>query len=434
MLTLVYTIAIEIFSIRKPKYDQLFTQAPMLKQRITDAFLNLPFANKVAVFNAAISLICSSILIIVSVQNEARLVSQSSELFGDSLAKQLALEASNSLVQGDNLSLQSLLNEFVESPLVLHGAIYNVSNRPIAEAGINHSSGQSLSASITFQDSIAGYAVITLDTSPLRRHTSLLRSQLVIITLLLSGGIYFLSLYAARYVSSVMRDLAVIANIPAHQRNPNTLVNYAGDDELQALAKTIISGPDSSPEEQTESSVEDEQCIAVIKITNLSDIERTHGKETAAHLTAGLQQQLSLICQLYDGDRVSIDEANIGICFTSKQDEDSYPFKTLCSAYLALRWQQQQDIPLVVQIGLTLSHNPNDPSRSMPMLIDKAMKIACLDNEIVVDTSLCQHRSVSERVVATSMEASQSMKIEKLLPPYNDLLEKQLNALKIEML
>lgn len=413
----------------------------MLKRNIIDAFLHSPFANKIAVINTAISFVCSSILIIVSFQNENRLIHHSSELFGDSLAKQLALDASNPLVQGDSLSLQSLLNELVESPLILHGAIYNVSNRPIAEAGADKSSGQSLSASITFQDSIAGYAVITLDTSPLQKHARALGWQLVIFAILLSGGVYFLSLYAAGYVSSVLRDLAVIASIPTSQRNPNTLVNYAGDDELQALAKKIIAGPDSLPEEQPdeldeefpESSFDGDQSFAAIKITNRTDLERTHGKEKTAQLIAGLKQQLTLVCQLYDGDMMNVDSNSFGIGFTSEHDADSYPFKTLCSAYLVLRWQQQQDISLTVQIGLALTQKSTGQRFSKHALINQAMELAYLDNELIADLNLCRHTSVVNRVITESLELNQSMKVEKLVPPYSGLLEKQLNALQVEI-
>ncbi|MEE8057204.1 MAG: hypothetical protein V3T17_05140 [Pseudomonadales bacterium] len=144
-------------------------------------------------------------------------------------------------MQGDKLSLQSLLNELVNSPMVVRGAIYNVENRPIAEAG-EPSPGLSFSASITFQDSLAGYAVITFDTEPLHYKAGLLAWQLLVLALLLTSLVYLLSLIPARLLSTALSDLSQIARSQTHQHNANTQVAYPGEDELQQLARDIFLG------------------------------------------------------------------------------------------------------------------------------------------------------------------------------------------------
>lgn len=407
--------------------------SPQRKHSIIAAFLDMPLANKIATFTALTTFLCSAILITISFLNEHRLIDHSSELFGESLTKQLAMDASNPLVQGDNLSLQSLLNELVESPLVIHGAIYDVTNKPLAEAGALHSSAQSLSASVTFQDSIAGYAVVTLDTSPLQQHATVLGWQLFILAVLLTGVAYLLSLYAARYLSSTIRDLTVIASIPIDQRNPNTTVKYTGRDELSDLAKQIITAPVTVQKPSHNKKVG--RSVVAIQLPNVSHLQAQHDEQEIAQLRADFDQKLALICPLYDGESVRSGSNNVFIYFTSKDNEQSYPFRAICTALLILQWQLHHDSAMTLSIGITIDTRSVNQPVEREALSQKAIDIACGENQLVADATTCAHSSVVNRIIASanSAQPDDNKVIEKLLPPYDKLLEKQLIALQTEL-
>jgi uncharacterized membrane protein affecting hemolysin expression len=427
----------------------------MLKLRLINKFLHLPLAQKAALLCSVLCLCSSIIIILASFQNNRQLIQQSSELFGDSLIKQFAIDASNPLVQGDKLSLQSLLEKMVKSPLIMSGTIYDVANRPLAEAGTEQAKGQSISASITFQDSIAGYAVITLDTKPLEKHSGLLGWELLLLALLLSALAYVLSLLPTRYISTIINDLSAIASIPAAKRSPNTQIQYPGNDEIKTLAKQLINGPNHAGDQNIDQGFHDSRPsigCAVVSF-NLVNIEQLRGQLSPVELQqllASIGRQLSMISQLYGGEISTNSSSNLSISFKAARDQeqDNYPFRALCSGYLMMLWQQHQPVEVLLQAGLAMDSqlltvsNTSDINHQLQAqaLIEQASSLACLDHQLVVESQLCQHQSVNSCVLTTAIKlpeqehnSAEAMVVEELSANYEKVLRQQLNALQAEL-
>lgn len=395
---------------------------------LIEKFLCLPIANKAAWVVATSCFFACCILILVDSQGDNRLIQRSSQLFGDSLIQQLARDASNPLVQGDKLSLQSLLNQLVASPMVIRAAVYDVENHPIAEAG-DPAKGKSLSASITFQDSIAGYALITLDATPLKRQASQLAWQLLGLALLLAGGGYVVGLLAARQISAVLNDLRVIASAPIKQRNSR--IAYAGEDELQQLAQQILAGTlNTGSINSSHNIIHHPLGQAVIAIRfDQTDITSSTLNE--------LQRQLHTICKLYEGELRVNRSDSLCIIFRPEDEDQSYPFRALCSGLLILSWLElhNKDIKinhlgLVADTEFAVTDTSLGQQLKQQQLLERAINLTHSQPGFIADLATCQHSSIKERLICSvTDDDNQQVIIEALQEPYNALLERQFKAL-----
>lgn len=415
----------------------------MLKQRLIDNYLHQPLARKAAIICTAICLGTAIILLIANAGTDRRLIQHSSQLLGDSLTRQLALEASNPLVQGDKLSLQSLLNKLVESPLIIHGVIFDASNQAIVEAGPQQSQGQSLSAQVTFQDSIAGYVVVTMDTSPLQAIAATHSRQLLLLALLLCTAGYGLSLLAGNYLSAILNDLRVIAGTSSRPRGAHSQTRYPGSDELQQLARQIIAGP-TPPLPTSTAPATAPGCAAVI--IRLSDIDALMEQQTPSkqRLLATLERQIAMVCQLYNGRISAFGHDGICLLFAADNQENSYPFKALCSALLLLEWLQSSQWNLAAGMAydpeLVCSEDNSSLQQQLQrqQLLQTAAALATTDQQLLIPEALCQHDSIVSRVLAKPLDNSPEadcsvVRIEQLAAPYSALLGKQLSSLKAQL-
>ena len=100
----------------------------MLKNRLVEKFQTLSIPSKAALTASCCCLLTALIIIIANHYETKDLISQSGQLHGESLVRQLARDARNPLVQSDKLSLQAILNRLVESPVIIRGTIYDLEN------------------------------------------------------------------------------------------------------------------------------------------------------------------------------------------------------------------------------------------------------------------------------------------------------------------
>jgi uncharacterized membrane protein affecting hemolysin expression len=407
-----------------------------------NTLLRLPIAQKIAFAVAILSLLTAAIIITTNFWGERQLIQQSSELFGNSLIQQLANEASNPLVQNDHLSLQSLLKELVASPIVLGAVIYDIENNAAAEAG-EIRRGRSISASITFQDSIAGYVVITIDTTPLQQKINRNTQQLIALAILLAMLCYVFSLIIARYMSSALNDLRVIAATTPSKRHNNSGIAYQGDDEIQQLAQQIINGPNPYHSEQAEVTTKhSEQAILILttKVNNQTQTLNSESSKDLNHFTASLvhaQKQLKTICKLYDGDIQINRSGGLCISFRAKSEGDNFLFRALCTGLLSINYLAQQNIS---QLSASLVTQPEAISYhsfegkfehllEQQRLIDHAFELANVGQHLVMDRSLYYHHAIKDKVKIKSQEHHNMVVVEALQEPYNALLQQQLSNL-----
>lgn len=375
-------------------------------------------------------------------------------MIGDSLAQQLAQDAGNSLVQGDKLSLQSIVNTLVKNSVVAHAAVYDVENIPVAEAGNDHkkTSQSAFSASINFQDSLAGYAVISIDTSPLQKEAKMLLWQLFALSILISILSYLLGLIPARYLSAAINDLATLVNMPKKNKLTNVHLGYRGYDEFQQLSQRVIDGPEKVDEKTPEFNIDDkhngDHTVIFLDIKNLKTLKEQRNQQDVSKLVANWYQQVSTICQLYDGELSINSSHGFSAKFFANHEYD-HPFRALCATYLIEKQltgtpSNRHHNPMQVHLGIALcenavedpKENPIDYQLSLQHTVEIAQQLCRLsitENScagIYASTRLLQHPSIQNRVSATIVD-SKSAVITKLEDSYGALLDKQLATLAV---
>lgn len=180
---------------------------------------------------------------------------------GAALARQIASTAGEPLAAGDNLSLNILLAEWKQNPLIAHVSLYSPNNRVIAEAGSkpaehNRAPGQGrYMAAVLRQDQVAGQVQLILAAQPLRQPSINLMTHLIwaILALALLGGLlaWWWAVRMRRDLSAIAQwDQAPVYPAPASTRN----------DELGEFARTLTLQrglfPEPEPEPEPEPIVE----------------------------------------------------------------------------------------------------------------------------------------------------------------------------------
>ncbi len=399
----------------------------MLKN-IIQRYFQLPLAIKSSLFTALVSLIACSLLIVASYQSSQQLIKLGSNYLGESLVTQLANNASNALVQGDKVSLQSLLSSLINNPLVGQASIFDVENHPIAEAG-PIIDGPSYSASITLQDSIAGYAVITIDNSALRERCVTMAWQLLVTALFLTLFIYIACLIPSRKFSHILGQLEVASANPDPAKRQQQHIRYRGDDELQHLIQQVLTGPNQ------DSAADKQQPQGIMHI----DLSAAIATGETPQLAVKCLPYLETLCRLYEGEIGVTRPNSFTVFFKCGEDGNSHAFRTICCAYLVSQSAQQGDLPAALAMGLVLS----DPAQSTENAtcfalarqqdIDHAQQLATAASQhglkLLTNHELAEHPSVAERIVAATVVGQDYLNIAQLQEPYQALLSRQLNTL-----
>ncbi len=398
-------------------------------------FWLLPLAQKIASITACLCLLSACILVVASHQGHRSLINQASALFGESLVEKLAFDASTALIQDDKLSLQSLLKELIESPMISRAVIYDIENQPVVEAG-EPSDGLSFSASITFQDSIAGYAVVFFQSETLTTAATSLSWQLFGLSFLLSALVFMISLPPGRHLAAIIKDLTLIAATPIKKRRGITATAYRGQDELKQLAFAVQNPPKDSVTATTQYLPNGQYALLTIKLLDLQSELQQQSVNTVSKRMNVFIKQLKTICALYDGKMEVSRENSLSVIFSAEDDEGNYPFRAICSAFLIKQSLTNQpeyfDISIGISEGLNTLANA-DPSLAKQATISRSLEIAtAAQHSIGISQRLSAHTSISGKITTSALESDtaldailQCVRIDTINPPYDELLDKQ---------
>ena len=142
-------------------------------------------------------------------QNTAR----QADAIGEALASQIAAAVAEPLAAGDQLSLNIMLAQWQQNPLVAHTRVFTAENRMIAEAGDRVSAprmapGQGqFNAAVRIQDTLAGQVQLSLASEPFMAPVNAMLRQLVWAALLLALGVGFIAWRMAGNMRRVLHQL-----------------------------------------------------------------------------------------------------------------------------------------------------------------------------------------------------------------------------------
>ncbi|MCR8923089.1 hypothetical protein NO559_09920 [Dasania sp. GY-MA-18] len=388
----------------------------MIKSPLQQPFIRqLPFANKLAACCAALCLGSCLILIAASQQSIKSINNANLEQLGNQLSQQLAISARPALIQGDTLSLQSLLVELASSTAIHQAAIFNVENKPVAEAG-ERIEGKAYMAPIHYQDSIAGHSLIIINNQPLNTRITGLLLQQLLLSLLLSACCYALCLWLGGKLSQLFEQLQALIAAPNYPNNTRRKsLPYPGQDELQQLIEQTLKGPNPAPQKNINAE------LALLQI-NFEHQDTAPSPEQLKHY----QQQLNTIGKLYDG-RVEVSRPySFSALFYQNKDENDHPFKALCCGKIIEQLFSCDSNSLAFNAVVTMTSHSDDFSKQQ--LITQACAPPH-SKGLYVDPSILAHSSVSGRIDGLNHSEGEIV----FNAPYNELIERQFSALQLQL-
>lgn len=348
-------------------------------------------------------------IVFTSYQGNKQLLLDNTSHYGNIIATQLAQNSRDAIIQRDNISLQAMLFDLAEQPQILQATVYDVQNQAVAQAG-ESGPGFDYSASITFQDSIAGYAVITIDATSLAG-SGTLAWQLLILSMIVTGLVYASALFPARYAAKLIQQHQGGSPAANRRSSPNQ--------------KSTTGSP--APLEQT--AITDCAFLHISASTLPASLAAMNESEQQA--LAWLKQQLMDICQLYEGQLTPLKDSSFIASFHNT-DDDSYPFRALCCASLAKQLLEEQTL-LECEYGLMLYQTRQQTEGLTEQeCIEQAAQLASQEvGQLISDRAFIEHHSIQGRVETRPLEPD-AIAITLLKEPYGSLLARQLSTLKLQ--
>ena len=298
-------------------------------------FKHLSLAKRLALLSTGLCLGICLILVAVSELSSRYILEQQQKLYAQTLSSQLAARAADALFNNDRVSLQVILSQYVQNTPVAAGTIYNVARQAIAKAGNASPTAISYSSPIRFENSIAGYAVISQETSSLDSSR-----QDILISLLILSGLAALFNFAVivRSGQALVYRLNKITfalhsklGMPEQDASP-------WQDEIENLRQEVIKLPleQLSLNQGTTSEPHDIQdgSLLYIHFTNLKTYRTQLGASALEDYTRLIQQVLIHIAKLYDATINSCRECSAIMVFEGEQASGNACFRAASAAWL----------------------------------------------------------------------------------------------------
>jgi hypothetical protein len=349
-------------------------------------------------------------IVAVTQYSQQRLIHEQTDKLGNALAARMAASAARPVLQNDALSLQAALAEFVAEPVVQRAVVFDLKQQLIASAGDEQPGSWDYSATIHWQDSAIGRAVLSL--RPGLAHSDYPQlADLVLLSLILTALSAACGLWLGHRAEALLSDLT--RKLSGEQID----FNYRGTD---ALARVLEVSP--PPLLAAEPKPDANAAIAMHVWLAATD-------ETSQQRLFAL---IETIGNLYGGKAQVTRAGGITAHFPLDDDAES-AFRALCCAQL-LQLFAQQEFGSDRQLGIalaTLGADEIDNIWRTQASIERLQNVCVIsaDNSVLIDNQLQRHPAISERC---SMEetANNFWRITALHSPYDVLLERQFTTLR----
>ncbi len=347
---------------------------------------------------------------IVAISQISKVSQEQAKNLGEILVQQTALSSRDSLISNDRLSLNVILTQLTQSPVVAQASIYSKDDQRLAKtASARYNPNEEytkFTATIDYSDEIVGKLYLELDTRQLREpvHNALWTFIGVALLLALTGTVV-----AWNYARSRQMHLRRCIMQLIDMGDGNTAYSHTINDEVAQLSTQLaylatkleenkrantpppapaapaepVVAPEPAPVIETlpKQNLPREAVVLALRITNFNQLHRELGQNGMITL---LEQQLPYIRQaakLNNGKLEYSAEGNAYISFSKKYGADPAIFKAICCAYLIENLFAQ--LQAEGMDGLTVSQgistiNPQTPGENHPSLSDAATSQALL--------------------------------------------------------
>lgn len=445
----------------------------------------------------------------------SRDIAAQADAVGVELSRQIAASAADPLAASDNLSLNILLAQWNQNPLIAHTSVSTVDNRVVAEAG-QRPSRDSLApgqgrfiAAIHLQDVLAGQLQLSLAaqpfTAPGQAFISHMLWGLLILALLAltvawrmaaamdktlrelgnwygDSGVPAPGLTRGDELGDLARQLSSrrIIDLPAplleeviedpvpEQEPPGDAVGESESDQTEApeaqlpasenldnaddlsVTPTGETGQDNDDlEPETETSVLDSavtqpkvsSAVLAVRLGNQEALRRLQ-RPRLLKLLGSYREHIQQACEIYQGKLHTLDDGTSLMIFAAEDEEEHEELTRAltCGELLRVLGHDLQieiadtGVSLHLQLAACSTDDVGDPQSDtfgQDAECGKMLEnIQYSRNLLLLDATLAASEATKERAVVRKLASQPGVYcVERLLEPYQTVLERQLNSL-----
>lgn len=366
----------------------------------------LPLALKIAVPMALLSLLSALAIVGVTQYAQQQILHERTDQLGQALASRLAVGAARPLVQNDAVSLQAALAGFAEEDVVQRAVVFNTKEQLVAASGEEKPESWDYSATIHWQDSVVGRAVVSLRPADDGARYPHLGDLLILA----------LSLGAVGALIGVMlgnRAEALLENLTRKLSGEQIDLDYRGTD---ALARVLDTPP--PPLLQPEP----------VKFANGVLMLQLVVPEPTPEKCARALALAESLGSVYGAQTQITRDGGITLRINA-DDEFEGPFRAICCAELLLRLGEDAGYRIAIAALAAIDVGNQWQEQHIIERLQRAAEFSSIDCRLLVDGQLQRHPTLGERCVL--IEANDNFwQVSALASPYDVLLERQLSTLR----
>ena len=403
---------------------------------------------------------------LLAFQLYSRLIESTIDEYGNAVARQLALSSVDAVVRSDLVSLHAQLEKLVANQTVIDAAVYDMENRVLAQAGLTPNARRDIPesairhfpATLSFQDSLAGKVIVSLNTTRAYEQRRLLLVYFILSCVAAAVLISVLSMMLARrvvakYQYSVAQVNQILQASPMLTPFEHTLPNQrAVEQALQQIAVHLTQLEQRNPAPKFVHSgkfqakpTEGSYAELIIECINLDLLQQQlHPRELQKRLDT-FQDHLQKTIPLYHATLVPAAGNHVLLRFPVNDVNDA-ALQAICAATVMIGLQREQPHADTLNIMLDFRyavHWHEHHERPLPELLNnqrlKTEMLECHElcrrgkpGDIVVTKAIKQSQQVAEHVKLELISGDSDhdyYRVQRISDNYSRLLEQQVRQL-----
>ena len=292
-------------------------------------FHQLSLATKAATLIAVLVFSCCALLVLANSIANQHLLEQSTRLLAADRVQHIARNAVPLIENDDRLSLQTLLRQHTDNPMIIHAEISDAEGRMLVESGERRGDSWQLRAAIEQGRDNYGEAVLTLQSRAMANEINLLAWQLLFLSGVLAAVAWVVVNHLIRGLEEQLAAARDQLRSPVSDHGPS---QYPGDDALGGLLKDIHRPPLNTKPEQSWGAIR--QVVLQIRWQRFELLRQQWDQASFQQLQKEAYERSAAVARLYRAEIQVRQIDGVTLYFNHRRSEDEGVFYALCCALL----------------------------------------------------------------------------------------------------
>lgn len=289
--------------------------------------LKLPLSAKCGALAALICAAAGLTLLVSSMTASKQILLETTRMIGQQWTNQLASQSQQALLRNDRVSLQAILQDYTNSPLIVYGSIRNGRQEMVAEAGHWREENLNYNTKVAGDERL-GTVKLSLSVALISNEIRDLGKTLLLLTILLCCFSYAVVAVPTRRIE---RYLELALNNLAQPLN-NSKTPYQGQDKLGLLLQEVHD-PQIRLSKLGKERYRD-YFLLHCQWQGYEKLQTQMDPESFKQLLRTTHSRADAIARLYHANIVCHRHDGVSLRFFDVPDTDEMLFRALCCAEL----------------------------------------------------------------------------------------------------